>query len=53
VRLASRGLRDMGGTMEPITDADELAAVRRQALRVTLKAFAASASVAIGLWVIG
>jgi hypothetical protein len=34
VRLAARGLRDMDGNVQHITDAHELAAVRRQAARI-------------------
>lgn len=42
MRLASRGLRDMGSGYEPITDEDELAAVRAQARRVVMKSVAAT-----------
>lgn len=35
--LASRGLRNLDTRAERIADADELAQVRRQARRVTLK----------------
>ena len=42
MRLASRGLRDMDGGVERITDTDELATVRAQARRVTRLSLAAT-----------
>lgn len=42
MRLASRGLRDLGGGVERIEDAGELAAVRAQARRVTWTSLAAT-----------
>lgn len=43
MRLASRGLRDMGSGPEPITDAEMLNAVRRQARRVQWKSVVGAA----------
>ncbi len=40
--LASRGLRDLGQGLEPITDPHERAAVRAQAMGVTGKSLAAA-----------
>jgi len=42
VLLASRGLRDLGGGVERIADADELATVRAQARRVSWMSLAAT-----------
>ena len=41
--LASRGLRDMDTGPEPITDATELAQVRRQARKVNVLSFVLAA----------
>jgi hypothetical protein len=43
VRLASRGLRDMDGGAETITDAGLAAQLRAQARRVYVQAFALAA----------
>ena len=40
--LAARGSRNLTGRVEKIDDESELAQVRRQARRVTLKAFLAA-----------
>lgn len=40
MRLAGRGLRNMDTGEEAVTDADELAALRRQARKVHLEAVA-------------
>lgn len=52
MRLASRGLRDMGAGIESIGDAPELAIVRAQARRVLLKSAAATAAVMLGVAVL-
>ncbi|HEV8323907.1 MAG TPA: hypothetical protein VG389_19980 [Myxococcota bacterium] len=44
MQLASRGLRDMDGGAEAITDGAELAALRRQARTVHLQSFALAAA---------
>lgn len=49
MRLASRGLRDMGQGLEPIEDADELTAVRAQARRVLFRSFMVTGLMMIGL----
>ena len=49
MRLASRGLRDMGAGVEPIRDEAELAAVRAQARRVLYKSFLAAGAVMVVL----
>jgi hypothetical protein len=49
VRLASRGLRDLGQGLERIQDADELATVRAQARRVLFRSFLVTGLVMIGL----
>jgi len=45
VRLASRGLRDLGGGPEAILDPEERGAVRRQARGVALRAAVVTAAV--------
>jgi len=52
MRLASRGLRDMGAGIESIGDAPELAIVRAQARRVLLKSTAATAAAMLGVAVL-
>ena len=49
MRLASRGLRDMGQGLERIEDDVELAAVRAQARRVLYRSFLASGAVMVVL----
>jgi hypothetical protein len=51
--LASRGLRDLGDGPRPITDADELAAVRAQARRVIVKSAVATGLVMAGATIAG
>jgi hypothetical protein len=46
VALASRGLRDLGSGPERIEDPADLAAVRRQARRVTLMSLGAALAAA-------
>jgi len=49
VRLASRGLRDLGQGLEQIEDVDELAVVRAQARKVLYRSFLATGLAMIGL----
>jgi len=52
MRLASRGLRDLGSGVERIGDTAELAIVRAQARRVLIKSAAATAAAMIGLAIV-
>ena len=52
MNLAARGLRDLDGGTQRITDKEELAQVRKQARKVHLKAFLSSAAVMIVLLLI-
>lgn len=52
MRLASRGLRDMDGGVERITDAAELAKVRAQARRVNLMSLAATVLASAALFLL-
>lgn len=49
MRLASRGLRDMGEGLQRIEDGAELDAVRAQARRVLYKSFVATGAVMVVL----
>ena len=49
MRLASRGLRDLGSGIERIEEEQALAAVRTQARRVLYKSFVATGAVLIAL----
>jgi hypothetical protein len=51
--LASRGLRDLGDGPRPITDADELSALRAQARRVIVKSALATGLVMAGAMIAG
>lgn len=52
MRLASRGLRDMGNGYEPITDADERRAVQAQARRVMIRSIVATIVVMVPILVL-